>query len=76
MTPRPVVVAWLREGTWRSTLRAAAVTPEADIVLLHVVDTASSPQSPAGSYWRLQQQIPLTSRYLSLSQCPRQPVGQ
>ncbi|MGH3550028.1 MAG: universal stress protein [Pseudonocardiaceae bacterium] len=39
MTPRPVIVVWLREDTWRSTVRAAAaVTPDADLVLLHVVD--------------------------------------
>lgn len=36
MTPRPVTVVWLHEGTWRSTVRAAAaVTLDADLVLVH-----------------------------------------
>jgi len=39
MTSRPVVV-WLTEGTWQSTVQASAAIapPDADIVLLHVVD--------------------------------------
>ena len=39
MTTGPVVV-WLTEGTWRSTVDAAAAAAPADaaVVLLHVVD--------------------------------------
>ncbi|PZS21778.1 MAG: hypothetical protein DLM60_05505 [Pseudonocardiales bacterium] len=82
-----MVVVWLREGTWRSTVRAAA-TP--------VRRSASSPPTPAGSYWRLRRLRSMrpASRDLragrierevvaacegrshSPSQRPRQPVGQ